>query len=76
MRLSQCHPLTGWLAGTSALAARMRDDICDNSVQEARLWLCYDYRVEPTRAFPQSALASTRDPHSASPPETLRSLRH
>jgi hypothetical protein len=31
---------------------RMRDDICDNSVQEGRLWLRYGYRVELTRAVP------------------------
>ena len=28
----------------------MQGDICDNSVQERRLWLRYDYRVELTRA--------------------------
>jgi hypothetical protein len=36
----------------SALEGRTRDDIRDNSVQEGRLWLRYDYRVELTRAVP------------------------
>jgi hypothetical protein len=76
MRLSQCHRQAGRLARMNALAGRMWGDICDNSVQEGGLWVRYGHCVELTALFRRSALTSTRDPQCASPPETLRSLRH
>jgi hypothetical protein len=40
----------------------MRDDICDNSVQEGRLWLRYDHFIELTCAVPPIALGLDTKP--------------
>jgi hypothetical protein len=56
----------GWLARVK----RMREDICDNSVQEGRLWLRDEHRVELACAAPPIGAGL-----DTSPPKRLPSRR-
>lgn len=62
----------GWLARLPW----MDDDICDNSVQEGRLWLGYDYRAELTRAFSPIGAGLDTKPVKRLPSRDAPELRH
>ena len=62
----------GWLARLPW----MDDDICDNPVQEGRLWLGYDYRAELNHVFSPIGAGLDTKPVKRLPSRDAPELRH